>query len=154
MAIKFGADTLKGTTKTQGDFNLGHEFNVEIEGVTVGGFHKVDGIELEYEVTEYQDGEDIYPHYRPSLVKPGKLMLERDWSGTKEFLNWRQSVLDGKVERKSISLIFNNDAGEEAKRINFFNCWPAKWVAPMLNARTTGHASEKLEISFEMLQLV
>jgi phage tail-like protein len=153
MAVKFSRDSLKGTTKTQGDFNLSHKFNMEIDGVTMGGIHKVDGIEFEVEVVEYQDGEDITTHYRPGRFKPGRLILERDWSSTQEFLKWRKTVMDGKVERKSISLIFKNDAEEESKRVNFFDCYPAKWVAPTLSARSSGHASEKLEVVFERLEL-
>lgn len=151
--VKFSRDALKGTTKTQGDFNLGHKFNLEIEGVSIGGVHKVDGIEFEVEVVEYQDGEDITTHYRPGRFKPGKLTIERDWSSTKDFLNWRQTVVDGKVDRKSISLCFNNDAGEEAKRVNFFEAYPSKWVGPSLNARNSAHASERIECVFERLEL-
>jgi YD repeat-containing protein len=35
-AVSAGRDCLKGTTKTQGDFNLSHRFSVEIDGCTVG----------------------------------------------------------------------------------------------------------------------
>src|SRR5262245_41359214 len=108
MAVKYSRDALKGTTKTQGDFTLSHKFNVEIDGVTMGGIHKVDGIEFEVEVVEYQDGEDITTHYRPGRLKPGRLIIERDWSSTQEFLKWRKTVMDGKVERKSISVIFKS----------------------------------------------
>ena len=153
MAIKYSRDALKGSTKTQGDFNLGHKFNVEIDGVTVGGIHKIEGVEFEVEAVEYQDGEDITAHQRPGRFKPGRLIIERDWSSTQEFLKWRQTVMAGKVDRKSVSLVFMNDAGEEAKRINFYDCYPTKWAGPALNSKTSAHASERIEVVFERLEL-
>jgi phage tail-like protein len=153
MAVKFGRDSLKGTTKTQGDFNLSHKFNVEIDGVTVGGVHRVDGLEHEHEVVEYQDGDDMITHFRPGRQKPGRVTIERDWSSTKEFFNWRQTVINGKVERKSVSIIFMNDAGEESMRVNLFDCYPTKWKGPSLNSKSSGHAAETIELMFERMEL-
>jgi phage tail-like protein len=153
MAVKFGRDSLKGTTKTQGDFNLSHKFNVEIDGVTVGGVNRVDGLEHEHEVVEYQDGDDMTTHFRPGRQKPGRVTIERDWSSTKEFFNWRQTVINGKVERKSVSVIFMNDAGEESMRVNLFDCYATKWKGPSLNSKSSGHAAETIEIMFERMEL-
>jgi len=153
MPVKFGRDSLKGTTKTQGDFNLSHKFNVEIDGVTVGGVHRVDGLEHEHEVVEYQDGDDMITHFRPGRQKPGRVTIERDWSSTKEFFNWRQTVINGKVERKSVSIILLNDAGEEALRYNLFECWPTKYHGPALNSRNSAHATESIELAFEGLEM-
>ena len=150
---KFGRDQLKGTTKTQGDFAPGHQFNIEIDGIIVGGIHKIDGIQFEFDVIEYQDGDDMVTHYRPGRPKPGKITIEKDWSSTREFFNWRDSCIKGKVDRKSASVIFHNDAGEESSRINFFHCYPNKWTGPELNARSSAHATEKLEIVFEAVEL-
>jgi phage tail-like protein len=149
MPVKFSRDTLKGTTKTNGDFHLSHKFGLEIDGITIGGIHKVDGIEFEAEVVEYNDGEDAGTHCRPGVLKPGRILVERDFSSTKEFYQWRAAVVNGKTDRRSVSVIFQNDKGDEAKRLNFFNCFPAKWVGPALNSRSSGHASERLEIVFE-----
>ena len=153
MAIKFSRDTLKGLTKNSGDFHLSHRFGLEIDGVTVGGVHKVDGIEFEAEVVEYNDGEDMATHCRPGVLKPGKIIVERDFSSTKEFYQWRSAVINGRTERRSVSVIFQNDKGDEAKRINFFQCFPAKWHGPSLNSKASGHATEKLEIIFEEYSL-
>jgi phage tail-like protein len=153
MAIKFNRDSLKGTTKTQGDFNLSNKFNVEIDGVTVGGVNRVDGLEHEHEVVEYQDGDDMTTHFRPGRQKPGRVTIERDWSSTKEFFNWRQTVINGKVERKSVSIIFMNDAGEESMRVNLFDCYPTKWKGPSLNSKSSGHAAETIELMFERMEL-
>ena len=153
MAVTFGREKLKATTKTQGDFNLSNRFSFEIDGVIVAGVHTIDGLESESDVVDYKDGEDGVSHTRPGNHKPGKMTVSKDWSNTSEWYKWRKAVLDGKVDRRSISVIFHNDAGEEAGRMNFYSTWPSKWVGPSLNARSSGHASEKLEISWETMEL-
>jgi phage tail-like protein len=153
MPVTFGREKLKGTTKTQGDFNLSNRFSFEIDGVLVAGVHAVDGLESETEVVDYKDGEDGVMHTRPGNHKAGKMTVTKDWSNTGEWYKWRKAVLDGKVERKSVSVIFHNDAGEEAGRMNFYDAWPTKWVGPNLNAKSSGHALEKLEISWERMEL-
>jgi len=139
-------------TKTQGDFNLSNRFSVEIDGVLVKGTHTFDGPQLESEVVEYKDGEDGTMHTRPGNNLPGKLVLSKDWSNTSEWYAWRKTAIDGKVERKSISVIFHNDAGEEMMRFNFFECWPVRWEMSA-NARSSGHASERIEIAYETFEI-
>jgi phage tail-like protein len=151
--VTFQRDKLRGTTKTQGDFNLANRFSFEVDGVIVAGVHSVEGFETESEMIEYKDGEDGIMHSRPGNLKSNTITVTKDWSNTSEFYQWRKKVLDGKVERKSLSIIFHNDAGEEAGRINLFECWPVAWTGPSLNARASGHATEKLKIAWETCEL-
>ena len=153
MAVTFNRASLTKTTKTQGDFNLANRFSFEISGILVNGVHSIEGIEDETDVIEYKDGEDGVTHTRPGNHKPGKMVVTKDWSNTKEWSAWRKAVLDGRVDRKSCSVIFHSDAGEEAGRMNFFECWPTKWEGPTLNAKSSGHATEKLHISWEKMEL-
>ena len=153
MAVKFSRDVLRGTNKTQGDFNLAHRFNVEINNVSVGGFFKIDGPEFEFDTVEYEDGDDLTPHYRPGRSKGGHVSLEREWASNPELFNWRKAVTDGQVQRESVSIIFLSDDGVESKRINLFNCFPTKWTGPSMNATQSGHASEKIDLVFEGLEV-
>ena len=86
---------------------------------------------------------------RPGNHKPGKITITKDWSNTLEWYNWRKKVLDGKTDRRSISIIFHDDAGAEVGRMNFYNTWPIKHVLPSFNAKNSGHATEQLHISWE-----
>ena len=147
--VTYGREKLKGTTGTQGDFNLSNRFSCEIDGVLVAGVNTIDGIDSETDIVDYKDGEDGTMHTRPGNHKPGKMTIQKDWSNTMEWYNWRQTVMNGKVERKSISVIFHNDAGEEAGRMNFFSCWASKWSGPKLNAKNSAHATETIEVSWE-----
>ncbi len=133
-------------------YAAGH-FSLEIDGVLVEGTSSVDGLESLSEVIEYKDGEDGVSHFKPGVVIRNRLVVRKDWSNTSEFFKWRKAVLDGKVDRRSISVIFHNDAGEKAGRMDFFECWPVRYVAKGFDSRSSGHATEKLEISWETMEL-
>lgn len=86
-------------------------------------------------------------------AKLNKLTLTREFGVSTSLYRWRKAVLDGKVDRRSISVIFHNDAGQEAGRMNFYNCWPSKWVGPSLNARNGSRQQEQLEIVWENMDI-
>jgi len=88
-----------------------------------------------------------------SAGEPGRIVVERDQGNDKAFFTWRKAVVDGKTDRRSISVTFHNDKGEEARRINFFNCFPVKWHGPSLNSHASGHATERVEIAFEEMKM-
>ena len=138
-------EKLTATTKTQGDFNLSHRFSLEIDGVAVQGVRSAEGFESKSDSTEYQGGKIVATETQPPNHTPGRLTITKDWSNTDEFSRWRKSVLDGKTDRKSISIIFHNDAGDETGRINLTGCYPTKWTGPALNAKSSGMREKRLK---------
>ena len=118
-----------------------NRFALEIDGVQLAGIHTVD---IESDATLAND---------PTSAPVNTARVSRDWSNTSEWYKWRKAVLDGKVERKSVSIVFHHDDGTESGRLNLFNCWPSKWSGPSLNAKSSGHATEKMEISWETCEL-
>ena len=149
MAIKFSRETLQSLTKGR-DFIQSSKFGIEIDGVTVGGCHRLSDIKLEAEVIEYCEGDDKVTHARPGKLKAHPFTIERDFSSTKELFEWRKKVIEaGEDYRKSVSLIFQNDKGDEAKRLNLFNCHNIKWSGPRLDSKSSGHSTECSDIVFE-----
>ncbi len=59
--------------------------------------------------------------------------------------------MDGKVERKNMSIVLMDDAREEKLRWNVKNCWPTKWEGPSFNATSSDVVVESLEIAHEGL---
>jgi phage tail-like protein len=130
-------------------------FSVEIDGVVVAGISKVAGLQVSTDVIEFREGSDpSLPQAIPGNHHPGRVRLSKDWSSTHEFFNWRKTVLDGKVERKSISIVFQNDSRDAASRINLYRCWPVKWEGPDLDAKSgTAVAIETIEIVWEGIEV-
>ena len=130
-----------------GQFN----FSVEIENVTVGRFKSVDGLDSETEIVEYQDGDDLILRKRPGRTKYSNVVLKRGYAdkSMEELWQWRKSVMDGKVERKSGSVVLQNDHAKEICRYNFFHAWPCKWKGWDLDGKGTDVAVEEIELAVE-----
>ena len=130
-----------------GQFN----FIIEIEGLTAGRFKGVDGLDSETEVVEYQDGDDLILRKRPGRTKYSNVILKRGYAdkSMEELWQWRKSVMDGKVERKSGSVVLQNDHGSEVCRYNFFHAWPCKWKGWDLDGKGTDNVVEEIELAVE-----
>lgn len=131
-----------------GNFN----FKVEIEGVTTGAFRNVEGLDSETEIVEYQDGDDMILRKRPGRTKYSNVTLKRGYINNTELWEWRKAVIDGKVMRKSGSIILCDDAGEEIMRYNFFEAWPSKWKGFTLDGKGTDVNVEEIELVCEKLE--
>jgi phage tail-like protein len=131
-----------------GQFN----FKVEIEGVTQGAFKNVEGLDSETEIIEYQDGDDIILRKRPGRTKYQNITLKRGYVNTDELWQWRKKVIEGKVERKSGSVILCGDDGSEIMRYNFFEAWPAKWKGFSLDGKGNDVNVEEVELAVEKIE--
>jgi phage tail-like protein len=151
--VTWGRPTVAKANKGVGDFSQAHRFSVEIDGVIVGGVHTIEGLDHETEVIESHDGEDHTTHFAPGRQKPGVVKITKDFTATKEFINWRQTVIDGKTARKSVSIIALTPDGNESMRFNLFECWPSKYYGPGFNARSSANATEALDIRFETMTM-
>jgi phage tail-like protein len=140
--LPFGREKLKTTITTPGDFLLSNHFSVEINGISVAGMRTAEGHKAS---TDTITGNH----------KPGKIVLTKDWSSTSlEWYQWRKNVLDGKTDRRAVSIILHDDAGTEVGRMNFSNCWPTKHTLPSFAAKNSGHATEQIELTYETLTAV
>lgn len=127
-------------------------FKVEIEGVTVGAFFEVKNVESLTEVIEYQDGEDIILRKRPGRTSYSNIVLKRGFINTDELWKWRKAVIDGKIERKSGSIILCGDDGSEIMRFNFFEGWPCRYSLSTLNGADDRNLFEEIEIAVEKIE--
>ena len=131
-----------------GNFN----FKIEIEGVTTGAFRNVEGLDSETEIVEYQDGDDLILRKRPGRTKYSNVTLKRGYINNTELWEWRKAVIEGKVQRKSGSIILCADDGTEIMRYNFFEAWPTKWKGFSLDGKGTDVNVEEMELAVEKLE--
>jgi phage tail-like protein len=129
-------------------------FRVEIEGIARAAFSEVGGLESETAVIEYRvGGEPRTVRKLPGLTKYANIVLRRGITQDPELWNWRQSVVQGNVDRRNGSIFLLDDDGTEVVRWNFFQGWIAKWEGPALNAKANEVAIETIEIAHEGLEL-
>ena len=129
-------------------------FLVEIDGVTVAGFSECSGLSTESDVIEYRVGkEPATVRKLPGLDKYANIVLKRGYTTAKELWAWRKTVIDGKTQRKSGSIVLLDESRKEALRWNFREGWARKWDGPTFNAKTNEVAIEMMEIAHEGLAL-
>ena len=132
-----------------GNFN----FRVEIEGITVGAFRNVEGLESETEIIEFQDGDDIILRKRPGRTKYANIVLKKGYIATRDLWEWRRSVIEGHVERKSGSIVLLGDDGQtELARYNFYEAWPSKWKGFTLDGKGNDVNVEEIELAVERIE--
>jgi phage tail-like protein len=132
---------------------LAFNFAVEIDDLVVGGFNEVSGLQAETEIQEYREGGvNEYVHKRAGPTRyPTNLVLRKGISDTKALWSWYCNVIQGKVERKTVSVLLMDAAGDEKRRWSFQSAYPVKWVGPDLRAASSEVAAEIVEIAHEGL---
>ena len=125
-------------------------FRIEIDGIQQAGFSEVSGFDNTVDVIDYREGTDP-THVRKlsGLTKYGNVTLKWGITDSMEIYNWHKAVVDGNIQRKNISIIVVDEAGNDKARWEIVNAWPTKYDPPDFNAKGNDVAIENLEIVHE-----
>jgi phage tail-like protein len=127
---------------------LTYNFAVEIEGLVVGGFSEVSGLQAEVEVQEYREGGvNEYTLKRAGPVKYPSLVLKQGITDQRSLWDWYHKVITGSIERKNVSVLLLDSSGEEKLRWNFEKAYPVKWVGPDFRGTANEVAVESIELA-------
>ena len=127
-------------------------FLVEIDGITQAGFQECSGLDSQTASIDYRVGDDpMHVRKLTGLNTFSAISLKRGITDSDELWKWRQTVVDGKTERRNGSIVLLDDKGAEKLRWNFTNAWPSKWTGPSFNSTGNSIAVETLEITHEEL---
>jgi phage tail-like protein len=129
-------------------------FIVEIDGINAAGFTECSGLSTTTDVIEYREGNERSGARKlPGLTKFTNIVLKRGMTRSRDLWNWRKTVIDGAVERKSGAIVLLADDRTPVGRFRFRDGWPTKWEGPALNAKSSEVAIETLEIAHEGLEV-
>jgi phage tail-like protein len=129
----------------------GFNFSVEIDGISRAGFKSAAGLDSSTASTKYREGTDaaLVQRQLPGLSTFSNITLTRGITDDHSLWDWRELVTKGTVQRKNLSIVLRDDAGNEKVRWNVRNCWPLKWTGPSFDATSDAVAIETLEIAHE-----
>jgi phage tail-like protein len=129
-------------------------FRIEIDGLTVGVFAAVGGLETRTDVVEYVDGSDLLVRKRPGRTRYANIVLKRGMIGDNDELwAWYKAVTDGQMQRRSGSIIVLGDDGSTEKvRYNFFDAWPCRWKSLELDGAAPSAVIEEIELVVEKIE--
>jgi phage tail-like protein len=136
-----------------------YNFRVEIDGVDAGHFMGVDGLSVEQEVIEYQDGDDPLCRKRPGRVKYGDVTLKKGYVASTILNDWIEQarIGVGQYQRKNMSVVLCDnskpeDSGSEIKRWNCFECFPKSWKMSALDGKGNDILTEEMTICIEWFE--
>ena len=134
----------------------GYNFRLEIGGFVRAGFRECSGLDTSQDPIEYREGDEkpLTARKLTGLNKYSNVTLK--WgltadAGDQELWDWRERAKTGDVDRQDVSIVLNDDHGEEVWRWNLSHAWPTKWTGPSFNATGNEVAIETLEIAHEDL---
>ncbi len=131
----------------------GFNFRVEIDGITEAGFQECDGLDVTTDPVEYREGTDPnHVRHLTGLNKYSPITLKRGITDSTSLWDWRKTVIDGKTERRNVSIVLMNEAREEKIRWNLSKAWPSTWKAPSFNSTSNEVAIESLEIVYDEMK--
>lgn len=130
-------------------------FLVEIDGVEIGRFHEVSGLQVDIEVEDYvEGGENGFVHKFPGRMTWPNLVFKRGITKEDVFMKWlHDSVGDGmasrkgKAKRTTAAITLTTPDGKRLRKWNVVDAFPVRWTGPTFSTTSTEVASEELEIS-------
>jgi phage tail-like protein len=133
-------------------FNV-HSFVLKIPDIdTVGFFLHCSGLELNFDVFEYQEGgNNDFVHRLPGGLHYPNLVLSRGLTKEDVLLKWFWAT-HTQAERKEITLTLQT--AEAERTWTFADAFPVKWVGPTIDSSGSDIATEMLEIAHAGLKMV
>jgi phage tail-like protein len=127
---------------------LSPRFTISIDGKTLGTWTKCEGLAVEYEVFEYQEGGfNDYVHRLPGRRKYPNVKLTRPLDQDSPTIVQWVSQMVTKVERKHAEITVLDANNAVVCQWNLHDVCPVKWTGPTLDATGNQVANETLELS-------
>ncbi len=123
-------------------------FLVEIEGLLVGGFTEVTGLQIETEVQDYREGGlNEYVHKLAGPTRyPSNLILKHGLTDIETLWSWHQDVTQGTIKRRNGTIYLLDNRRLPAMWWDFMEAYPVKWGGPELRADSNIVAVETVEL--------
>ena len=141
------------TTGQRTDPYLDFRFVVEIDSLLVGGFAEVEGLGVEIEAEEYEEG-GVNDRTRvfPGRVTHDEISLRRGLTDATELWGWVMKAAQGRDVRKTGRILVLDSTGEEAFGWDFVRAFPVRWEGPEFDADRGQVAMERLDLAHEGLR--
>lgn len=132
----------------------GATFLVEVDGVEIGKFMEVSGLEVTVEVEELTEGgENSFVHKLPGRMSWPNLVLKRGITQNDALLAWlgkssgeQFAANSNSLKRSTAAITLMGVSGKRLRAWDFDGAYPVKWRGPTFAAESTDMAVEELEI--------
>jgi len=127
-------------------------FAVEIEGLLVGGFSEVGGVEGHIEVDDRREGGvNGFVHRLPGQTTYTNLELKHGLTAISTLWNWFDNTTRGVIQRRSGTIVLLDPRQIPVMWWNFRNAIPVRWTGPTFDAASDAVGFESIELAHEGL---
>jgi phage tail-like protein len=127
---------------------LAYRFLVEIEGIVVGGFSGVSGMQVSMQPEEVAEGGvNTHSHSLPTRYAHSNVTLRRGLTDADGLWRWVEDALEGRVRTRTVSVYVLDATGARVWGWQFLDAYPVGWTGPELQADGSGVAVESLELA-------
>ena len=131
-----------------------HFFAVEIGGIEQAYFTECTGLQGEVEVLSYEEGGcNNFIHKRPGRSKFSNITLKKGFGDNDYMWRWFQGVVEGKIERRNLSLRLMDTDHSDVAKWDIFRAYPVKFVLSNLTNSQGEVLIETIELSHEGISL-
>lgn len=138
-----------------GEPGYGAQFIFEVDGVQIGSFREVSGLQVNVTVHEHHEGgENGYVHKFPAGLTWPNIVFRRGLIQTDALFAWvaRSAGQDfaannNKLTRSTGAITVTNDRGDRLRSWNLQEVFAVKWTGPTLAADSVSPLEETLEIA-------
>lgn len=132
-----------------------YNFLVEWGGKQIG-FSEISGLNMEIEPIHLRNGdfkEEIEIKV-PGQLKFSEVTFKRGITkNDNDFFDWMNTKKSGEVERRNISIKLLNERREPIIVWKLKNCFPTKYIGPVLSANDSNIAMESLVVVHEGMDM-
>jgi phage tail-like protein len=130
-------------------------FLFEVDGVEIGRFMEVSGLEVNVAVEDLEEGgENSYVHKLPGRMTWPNITLKRGITQNDTLLTWlnkssgEQFAANGnKLTRSSAAITLIGPSGSRLRSWEFDGAFPIRWKGPQFAVESNDMAVEELEIT-------
>ncbi len=130
-------------------------FLFEVDGVEIGRFSEVSGLQVEVGVEEVEEGgENSFVHKLPSRMTWPHITLKRGITQNDSLLTWLNkssgeqfAAAGNKLTRSTAAITLLGAGGARLRAWEFIGAFPVKWKGPDFAMTSTDMAVEELEIA-------
>ena len=130
-------------------------FLFEVDGVEIGRFMEVNGLQVSIETQDIQEGgQNSFVHKLPGRMTWPNITLKRGVTQSDGLLAWLEkssgeqfTVQGNKLKRSSAALTLMGPSLKRLRKWNFDGAFPVKWSGPTFAVTSDDMATEQLEIA-------
>ena len=138
-----------------GEVPVSNRFLFEVDGVEIGRFTEVSGLELDVEVVTYNEGgENGFVHQFPGQMTWPNIVLKRGVTKSDALFDWVKKSSgqgfasnDNKLTRCTGAITALGTGVERLRSWNILEAFPVRWVGPKLDVNDKIPLYEEIEVA-------